>query len=121
LAEHEFLKKICKSDDFPILTISTLPYGQYGICEWEKGKTREMEIGKSKMVDNYRRLLENPKFTGNSPYWESHHGKNSSDTRDGRIMQKANLPMHSSAWQFRKIRPLPKFLVGDRFTSGLGT
>jgi len=35
-----------------------------------KGKTREMEIpGKSKMADNYRRLLENPIFTGNSPNW----------------------------------------------------
>jgi len=84
------LRKIAGNDDFPIPTFSTLPYGQYGICEWEKGKTREMEIpGKSTMADNYHRLLENPNFTGNSPNWKSHHGKNSSDTCDGRIMQKA--------------------------------
>jgi len=72
--ESEILRKIAENDDFPIPTISTLLYGQYGICEWEKGKTREMKIsGKSNMADNYRRLLENPNFTGNSPNWKSHH------------------------------------------------
>jgi len=88
--ESEILRKIAENDDFPIVTISTLLYGHYGICEWKKGKTRKMEIpGKSKMADSYRRLLENPNFTGNSLNWKYHHGKNSSDTRDGRIMQKA--------------------------------
>ena len=28
-------------------------------------------------------------------------------------------PMHSSAWQFRELRPLPKFLFGDRSTFSL--
>jgi len=90
LAIHNFLRKSGKVTIFGPTTIRTLPYDKYDICEWEKGKTKEMEMpGKSKMADNYRRLLENSNFTGNSPNWKSHHGKNSSDTRDGRIMQKA--------------------------------
>jgi len=55
--------------------------------KWEKGKTKEMEIpGKTQIADSYRRLLENPNFTGNSSNWKSHHGKNSADTRDARIV-----------------------------------
>jgi len=77
LVIHNFLRKFEKVTIFGPPTILTLPYDNYGICEWEKGKTREMEIpGKSQMADN-------------SQNWKSHHEKNSSDTRDGRIMQKA--------------------------------
>jgi len=36
-------------------------------------------------------------------------------------MQKAYLPMHGSAWQFRELRLLPKFLFRDRSTSSLDT
>jgi len=76
LANRKFLEEWRKVTILGPPTILTLPYDKYGICKWEKGKTTEMEIpGKSQMADSYRRLLENPNFTGNPANWKSHHGK----------------------------------------------
>jgi len=38
LGESEIVRKIAENYDFPTSTISTLPYGQYGICKWKKVK-----------------------------------------------------------------------------------
>ena len=64
---------------------------------------------------------ENLDLTWGIPNWEIPTRKNTSDTYEVYAMQKAYSPMHGSAWPFRQLRPLPKFLFGGRSTSGLDT
>jgi len=87
----------------------------------EKVKTRGKlgypgEILTSKMAD-----FENLDLTRGIPNWEIPPWKNTSDTYETYTMQKAYLAMHGSAWPFRQLRPLPKFLFGYQSTSSLDT
>jgi len=74
--KSEILRKTAKSDDSWIPDDPHVAVRQIWHLRMGKEKTKDMEIpGKSQMADSYRRLLENPNFTGNSPNWKLHHGE----------------------------------------------